>query len=160
MKFWDRFADFLATGFYISRIPTGITRFKKNTGAGLFGSILALLMTPLLPSSPLYFSLFLVMFAVLSLWAARRASVNSGLTDDPKIVIDEMLGYWISIAFLERRIFTLLAAFIFFRIIDTLKPWPIKNLEKRLPNGFGIIIDDAIAGIEANILVRALLLVI
>lgn len=157
MKFWDKFINFFATGFYISYIPIKIIPFKKNTGAGLFGTIFAFGLVWFLPCEKLHFIVFIILFGVFSTWISHKSSINYNNHDDPRIIIDEVFGYWVSTAFLNRGFFPLISSFIFFRILDTLKPWPIKNLEKRMPNGFGIIIDDVIAGIEANILTRILL---
>lgn len=160
MKFGDKVINFWASGFYISYIPIKIIPFKKNSGAGLFGTILAFGLVWFLPSEKLCFTIFIIFFAAFSTWISHRASINYANYDDPRIVIDEVFGYWISIAFLNKEFFPLISSFIFFRILDTLKPWPIKSLEKRLSGGFGIIIDDAIAGIQANILTRILLILI
>jgi phosphatidylglycerophosphatase A len=160
MPLSNKLINFFASGFYISYIPIKIIPFKKNTGAGLFGSVLAFGLVWFLPSEKLHFIVFIFFFAAFSTWISHRASINYNNHDDPRIVIDEILGYWVSVAFLNKDFFPLISSFIFFRILDTLKPWPIKNLEKRLPNSFGIIIDDAIAGIEANILTRILLTLI
>jgi len=153
----DRLTVFLATGFFISLIPEKLTGFRKFTGAGFMGTALAFLMFPLLPGGTAAYGCFLALFFIFSVLVADRASSIYGTHDDPRIVIDEVAGYWIAAAFMERTIFSLTTAFIFFRILDTLKPWPIKKLEKSLEGGFGIVFDDALAGIEANLLTRLLL---
>jgi phosphatidylglycerophosphatase A len=152
--FTDKLTEFLATGFFISLIPERLTGFKKFTGAGFMGTALALLMFPLLPEGAAPYGVFLAAFVVFSVMVADRAARAYGTHDDPRIVIDEIAGYWIAAAFLERTIFSLTTAFIFFRILDTLKPWPINKLETNLAGGFGIVFDDALAGLEANLLTR------
>ena len=152
----DRMAVCLATGFFIGLIPEKLTRFKKFTGAGFLGTALALLLTPCLPEGDLPYGLFLAAFFFFSVKTADLASRIYGTHDDPRIVIDEIAGYWIAAAFMERTIFSLTSAFIFFRILDTLKPWPIKKLERGLAGGSGIVCDDALAGVEANLLTRLL----
>jgi len=156
--FRDRLTIFLATGFFISLIPEKLTGFQKFTGAGFLGTVLAFLLLPFLPEGGPAYGVFLAAFFFFSVKIAGRASSIFGTHDDPRIVIDEVAGYWIAAAFMERTIFSLTSAFIFFRILDTLKPWPIKKLEKGLAGGFGIVCDDALAGIEANLLTRLLLL--
>ncbi|HBB68323.1 MAG: hypothetical protein A2X28_01600 [Elusimicrobia bacterium GWA2_56_46] len=158
ITFSDKLVEFLATGFYISLIPGKLTGFRKFTGAGFMGTALAVLLTPFLPESGPACGVFLAAFFFLSVRTAGRASRLYGTHDDPRIVIDEVLGYWIAVAFMERTIFSLTSAFIFFRILDTLKPWPIKKLETNLAGGFGIVFDDALAGIEANLLTRLLMM--
>ena len=154
----DRLTIFLATGFFISLIPEKLTGFKKFTGAGLMGTALAFLIFPLLPEGNTAYGCLLALFVIFSVIVADRASSVYGTHDDPRIVIDEVAGYWIAAAFMERTIFSLTTAFIFFRILDTLKPWPIKKLERNLKGGSGIVFDDALAGIEANLLTRLVLI--
>jgi len=154
----DKLVEFLATGFYISLIPGKLTGFRKFTGAGFMGTALAVLLTPFLPEGGQAYGVFLAVFFFFAVRTAGRAARLYGTHDDPRIVIDEVIGYWIAVAFMERTIFSLTSAFIFFRILDTLKPWPIKKLETNLAGGFGIVFDDALAGIEANLLTRLLMI--
>ena len=156
----DRLTVFLATGFFISLLPEKLTGFKKFTGAGFLGTALAFLLMPFLPESGPAYGVFMAAFLLFSVKIAGRAARIYGTHDDPRIVIDEVAGYWIAAAFMERTIFSLTSAFIFFRILDTLKPWPIKKLEGGLAGGFGIVCDDALAGAEAKLLTRLLLLCI
>ena len=158
MGFADKLTEFLATGFFISFIPEKLTGFKKFTGAGFMGTALAFLMFPLLPESYTAYGVFLAVFVLFSIAVAGRASRIYGTHDDPRIVIDEIAGYWIAAAFMEHTIFSLTSAFIFFRILDTVKPWPIKKIETSLAGGYGIVFDDALAGLEANFLTRLLVI--
>lgn len=151
---------FLASGGFVSYIPAKITGFKKFTGSGMAGTILALTLVPFLPEGGAAFALFCLAFLPFSVWVAGRASDSYGTHDDPRIVIDEILGYWVAILFLDRTPFNLLAAFAAFRALDTLKPWPIKKLETSCAGGFGIIIDDVAAGVGANLLARLAALLI
>ncbi|MCG2726867.1 MAG: phosphatidylglycerophosphatase A [Elusimicrobia bacterium] len=153
-NFIDKTALTAATGFFVSYISRKIIPFKKNTGAGFLGAILALFCVPLLPVSNLNFGVFISFFFLFSIWTAQRASEIYKTKDDPRIIIDEILGYWIAIAFLPRTMSVLIAAFILFRALDTLKPWPINLFEKKFSGGFGIIIDDTIAAVEVNLIIR------
>jgi phosphatidylglycerophosphatase A len=69
------------------------------------------------------------------------------------------MGYWISILFYPFNITVAVIAFIFFRIIDILKPYPIRRLQ-RLNGGLGIMIDDCVAGLYTNILMYAMIFVL
>ncbi len=149
---------FLASGGFVSYIPARLTGFKKFTGSGMAGSLLALALVPFLPEGKA-FAFFCLLFLPFSVWVAGRASESFGTHDDPRIVIDEVIGLWTALLFLDRTPFNLAAAFIFFRALDTLKPWPIKKLETSLSGGFGIIMDDVLAGAEANLLARLAALV-
>jgi phosphatidylglycerophosphatase A len=150
----DFLVRFLASGGFVSYIPARLTGFKKFTGSGMAGTLVALLLVPFLPEDRTLFAVFCLAFLPFSVWIAGLASASYGTHDDPRIVIDEVIGYWTALLFLERTPFNLAAAFVFFRALDTLKPWPIKKLETSVRGGFGIIIDDVLAGIEANLLTR------
>ncbi len=77
---------------------------------------------------------------------------------DPSIVvIDEVVGMWIALVALPREIVPVILAFLFFRLFDIIKPAPARQLE-RLPGGWGIMLDDVVAGIYANLAVHALVL--
>ena len=66
---------------------------------------------------------------------------------DPKLAVwDEFIGMWVTCLFLPKELPWLAAAFICFRVLDVLKPWPIRRFE-RLPGGWGIMADDLAAGI-------------
>lgn len=145
---------FLASGAFISYLPAKLTGFKKFTGSGFAGTLLALALVPFLPQDPALFAAFCVAFLPFSIWIASLASAGYGTEDDPRIVIDEMIGYWTAILFMERTPLNLAAAFVLFRVLDSLKPWPIKKLEIAFKGGFGIIMDDVLAGAEANLLAR------
>ncbi len=154
MPFKDFAVKFLASGAFVSYLPARLTRFRKFTGSGFAGTVLAVALVPLLPSDPAVFAAFCLAFLPFSVWIAGLASDLYATHDDPRIVIDEIIGYWTALLFLPRTGFHLAAAFVLFRALDTLKPWPIKRLETSVAGGFGIIIDDVLAGLEANLLVR------
>jgi len=65
--------------------------------------------------------------------------------DPPEVVLDEIIGYWISLLFFSFSWPLILAAFFIFRLMDILKPFPINRLEK-IPGGLGIMLDDYLAG--------------
>lgn len=72
-------------------------------------------------------------------------------TADPSIVvIDEFVGIWISMLFLPKNAVVITIAFIAFRVFDIIKPPPARQLE-RIPNGWGIMLDDVVAGVYANV---------
>ena len=153
MRARDFIVRFLASGGFVSYVPAYVTGFKKFTGSGMAGTLVALALVPFLPQGRA-FALFCLAFLPFSVWVAGAAAESYGTHDDPRIVIDEIIGYWTALLFLERTPFNLAAAFVLFRALDTLKPWPIKKLENSLQGGFGIITDDLLAGLEANLLTR------
>ena len=84
-------------------------------------------------------------------WATSLFQQQSGVHDDKRIVIDEVIGQWIAmlpIALLNPLYIAL--AFILFRFFDILKPWPISYIDKHVDSAFGVILDDILAGIAAG----------
>jgi phosphatidylglycerophosphatase A len=73
--------------------------------------------------------------------------------DPSEVTIDEVVGMWISLFLLPKKIFIVFAAFIVFRVFDIVKPFPARKFDS-MQGGFGIMMDDVIAGIYANILIR------
>ena len=145
----------LASGFYISYLPTSILKNRKCSGAGLLGSLEALLLVPLLPDNRFYYAAFLAVFTIFAIWVSANASFSCGPEhDNPRIVIDEIAGYWWACAFLPKTLPALLSAFVLFRFLDTVKPMGIARLD-RMSGGTGIVLDDVASGLAANLLVRA-----
>lgn len=141
----------LASGFFISLIPAFILKNRKNSGAGLLGTVFAVATVPYLPNNPVVYAVFLAVFTAAAVWISDRVDFGPGPTDNPRIVIDEIAGYYFAIAFLPRTAGILLLCFILFRLLDTVKPFGIKKLDA-IKNGFGIVIDDVACGIAVNII--------
>jgi phosphatidylglycerophosphatase A len=81
-------------------------------------------------------------------------AVNIYESEDPsQIVIDEVCGYLFTMVLIPFNWVNVITGFILFRILDILKPYPIRNIEK-FRGGYGIVLDDVLAGIYANILMQ------
>lgn len=145
-----------ASGFFISYLPAAILKGRKCTGAGLLGTVLAFLLLFALPTAPAWQIVFVATFIMFSIWIADRAAYENH--DDPRIVIDEIAGFWTAALLLPREAGPLLAAFVLFRALDTVKPFGIKKIEK-LEGGKGVVLDDVASGLAANLLIQAALLV-
>jgi phosphatidylglycerophosphatase A len=89
-------------------------------------------------------------------WAAGRAERYFGGIDPGPVVIDEVLGMLVTLAFIPAGWSAALLGFFIFRIFDIIKPYPANRLEK-LHGGFGIMADDAMAGVYANLVLRLLI---
>ena len=76
--------------------------------------------------------------------------------DDQRIVIDEIIGFQITMLPVAITVLHLCVGFVLFRIFDILKPFPINNLQ-RLPGGWGVVIDDVAAGIYAGVVMLLLI---
>ena len=86
----------------------------------------------------------------LGVYLCHYTSKALGVHDHPGIVWDEFIGYWITM--IAAPDFTwqwILTGFVLFRFFDIVKPWPVKLADKRVPGGFGIMIDDVLAGLYA-----------
>jgi len=99
-------------------------------------------------------SLTLFALLMLSFWASHIAGQIYGVTDDGRIVIDELVGYLITVAFLPFTWQTALLGFFWFRLFDITKPPPANWFDKKMKNGVGVVMDDVMAGIYAAIAVR------
>lgn len=100
----------------------------------------------------------LVLFALvfLAIWAADRSYRLLGRDDPPEVVIDEVAGYLLALFLLPASWLTLSLGFFLFRLFDIWKPFPIKRLEA-IKGGAGIVLDDLVAGLYANLLIRVVL---
>jgi phosphatidylglycerophosphatase A len=93
-------------------------------------------------------------------WAADIAARDTQTKDPGWIVVDEVVGQWLTLLAAPRNLFGYAAAFLLFRLFDIWKPWPIGWADRRLEGGFGIMFDDVLAAIYAAIVLivgRALL---
>ncbi|NTU96251.1 MAG: phosphatidylglycerophosphatase A [Chlorobiaceae bacterium] len=124
---------------------------------GTFTSLIAVLFCFFFPRV-LELQVIPVMIAVACIagvWSGGVMEEHVG--SDPSIVtIDELAGQWLALVALPAGIFPLALAFVFFRLFDILKPGPV-DAAQRLPGGWGIMADDVLAGLLANISVQCVL---
>jgi len=100
----------------------------------------------------------LVLFG-LGIVASTRTAEMVGSKDPGVVVVDEVVGQWTSLLFLPLNPWTALVGFVLFRAMDIVKPWPARDFEA-LPGGLGIMADDLMAGVYANLLLRVVLLAV
>ena len=93
-------------------------------------------------------------FFFIAVWIAGRGEALLGARDAPAIVIDEMCGLLVSLLWLPLTALTVSAGFLLFRFFDIMKPPPIRSLERRLPGGWAVVMDDVFAGIYTMIVLR------
>ena len=125
---------------------------------GTFGSIFAWFVFVIM-SHFVDMLIYTICIVFIAIWVCEKASVNLIQKDHKSIVIDELAGMWVALVpviyfasdQLERIIYACLAL-LFFRVFDILKPFPISYFDKKFKNGFGIVLDDLIAGIFSGIL--------
>ena len=139
-------ARLLATWFgcgYASKAP------------GTAGSLGALAVGWWLPLPPLGFGLLALLLAGPAIWAAGVVARESGLEDPQIVVVDEVVGQWLTLAGAATLNWkSWLAAFALFRLFDIWKPPPVRQLE-RLSGGLGIVADDAMAGVYGALVLFA-----
>lgn len=99
--------------------------------------------------SPLWFGLLLLVTFVIGVWLCERTSEDLGVHDHSGIVWDEFVGYWLTMFLAPQGWEWALVGFILFRFFDVLKPWPVKWADRRVAGGFGIMVDDVLAGVYA-----------
>jgi phosphatidylglycerophosphatase A len=144
-------------------IATGLWTGFFPVASGTAGSLLGVALYACVPALPLgqdgHFGAvtvaFLVIVTGIGVPASRRAEEEFDEDGGP-IVIDEVVGQWITLAGLVPSAFPLVAGFVLFRIMDILKPFPARRLES-LPLGWGVMADDVVAGVYAAIALRLLL---
>lgn len=132
---------FLALGFGSGLAPKA---------PGTFGTLAAIPVFLLLSlfSNPVILAA-IVISSVIGIYLCGRTAKDVGVDDHPAIVWDEFVGFFITMYLSEITLSTIVVGFILFRIFDILKPWPISIADKKLHGGFGIMLDDILAGLAA-----------
>ena len=136
---------------FILAIASGAGSGYAPMASGTVGSIVGLaLWLALLGLSPLAYAAAALAVAALGVWAAGRATEIFRRHDDGRITIDEVAGMLFSLAWLPARPEVAALAFVLFRVFDIWKPFPASAAE-RLPGGLGVMADDLVAGVYANL---------
>ena len=140
---------FLATGCFIGNIPFA---------PGTFGTILGLPLCFLLSRTDFSIAVFLTaIFIIFAILIAHDAEKILKKNDPGCIIIDEIAGFMVALFGLPFNAIYASAGFAIFRLLDILKPFPIRLIEKKLSGGTAIVMDDVVAGIFSNIVLRVLL---
>ena len=137
----------LATAFGVGFVPFA---------PGTFGSAVGLVIWALLPASNLvHAAVILIAFAV-GTWSATAAERHFGGTDPGPVVIDEVMGMLLTLFMHPVGWTGAIGAFFLFRAFDVLKPYPADRLE-HLPGGLGVMADDGMAAVYANLVLWGIL---
>ncbi len=137
----------LSTGCYTGYTPRAPGTAGSVLGLGLVWALTGPLGLPL----PYYLLVTAALF-VLGVWVSSRAEPLFG-HDGPPIVIDEIVGVLIVFAGIPLDLYTVLAGFVLFRLLDIWKPYPSDRMQ-RLSGGTGVMMDDAVAAVYAHLLLR------
>ena len=143
-----RLALVVSTVFYCGYAPVA---------PGTAGSIMGLAVFALLRrsgSAGTELAAIALLFGV-GVWAATSTERHFGRHDPGEIVIDEVVGMLVTLALVPVNGLGVLAGFLLFRLFDVVKPYPARSLE-RLPNGWGVMADDVMAGAYAHTLLRVI----
>jgi phosphatidylglycerophosphatase A len=131
---------------------SGLAPFAPGTCGTLAGAPLALLMGRL---GTLQASLFVVVFIAVAVWSAEVTRKMAARNDPSVVVVDEVAGFLLTLFLMPLSVTHVGLGFLLFRLFDIFKPFPIRNLEK-LKGGLGIVADDLLAGVYANLSLRLL----
>jgi len=147
-----RFAVFLASFAYIGYFPVAPGTAGALAGLGVF----ALLHAAGIPAAVLAGTVLVIAAGV---WSAGRAEPYFGTVDPGQVVIDEVAGMLVTLVLLPVSVPVVVAGFLLFRVFDIVKPWPANRLE-RWHGGAGVMADDVMCGVYANMVIRAALWVL
>ena len=143
-----RLGVFVATCAHVGYAPVA---------PGTFGSLVALALYYVIrrqQSSAIELGV-IALVIVVGLWSATEAEHHFGGIDPGPVVIDEVVGMLMTLALHPVNVWGAIVGFFIFRVLDIVKPWPARRLEL-LPGGFGVVLDDMMAGVYGNLLVWAL----
>lgn len=144
-----RFALALATAGYAGYFPFAPGTIGSLVGLGVHAAIVVTgWQSRAIPAAA-------VLLFAAGVWAASRAEQHFRTTDPGPVVIDEVVGMLVSLAWIDVSVSGAVAGFLLFRGFDIVKPYPVARLE-RLTGGLGIMADDVIAGVYANLALRFL----
>lgn len=130
---------FLALGFGSGCVP------KLPGTAGTLAGVLIYFLLSTIPLT--YYAGTVLLFFLAGIWICDKTARDLGVHDHPAIVWDEVVGYLVTMIYAPQGWIWIFAGFVLFRLFDIWKPWPINRIDKSITGGFGIMLDDVIAGI-------------
>jgi phosphatidylglycerophosphatase A len=140
----------LATGFGLGYLPVCPGSFGSLVAVGIYFLLLKL-------SPPFHLGIIILIF-FMGVWISNYAEIIWKQNDPGEVIIDEIAGYLITMGLLPFNLIKAAVGFLLFRIFDILKPFPIRNIE-RIRGGWGIMLDDVMAGLYAALILRILFII-
>ena len=141
-------------------IATGFGSGLAPVAPGTFGTVGALVcylpFAAMSAQQPLLFALTLAGLTVVAVWAAEGAEAHYRRHDVGNIVCDEFVGFFATMFWIPANVRTLAVAFVLFRFFDIVKVPPAKQIDKGWPGGWGVVLDDVVSGIYANLVMQVL----
>ncbi len=147
VPFARRLVHFLAQGFGAGRIP-----FAPGTFGTLVGIPFYIVLSAL---APWLYGASVALMLALGVWLAEVTGRDLGTHDHQTIVWDEVVGFLITMFLAPPGWLWIAAGFVLFRLFDIWKPYPIRLIDRRLANGLGCMLDDALAGVYAWAVLQA-----
>lgn len=148
----NRFHKLIATAGGLGYSP------KAPGTVGALGACAVALLLQLSPYYTVLLAVLTLLFLVLGIIAANKLEAEWG-EDSSRIVIDEVVGLWISILFIPKGWWYVLIGFVLFRFFDIVKPLFIKRMEY-FKAGWGVMMDDVLAGIYSNIILQVIVFIL
>lgn len=149
-SWYGQLGVFVATCAWVGYAPVAPGTFGSLAGLVVYAGLRAV------GSLVAELAMIAVLLAV-GIWSSSVAERHFGHTDPGHVVIDEVVGMLVTLVLMPVGPGGVVAAFFVFRVLDIVKPWPARRLE-RLQGGLGIMADDVMAGLYGNLIVRGLLL--
>ncbi len=143
---WTNPLHFIAFGFGSGALP-----YAPGTW-GTLASIPLYLLLSLLPNA--YYVIAVLIITVASVWLCDKVSRDLNTHDHQGMCIDEFIGFFVTMIYVPREWTWIILGFILFRVFDIWKPQPIRYIDKNVGGGFGMILDDVVAGIFACVLLH------
>jgi phosphatidylglycerophosphatase A len=126
---------------------------------GTFGSLAGLPFVIVLSYlGAVYSGIFILIIIPLAIWASDVSERLLGRDDPPEVVIDEVAGLFLTVFLMPLSWLNIILGFLLFRVFDIFKPFPIGFIDRNVKGGLGIVLDDILAGIYANICLRLITL--
>lgn len=137
-----RLSRWIALGF-----GSGLAPFAPGTAGTLWAWLAFVLLDPVVgaPAQGAGWLAVVVTAFVLGVWACGRAGRDLGVADHGALVWDEVVATWLVLALLPRELGMQFAGVLLFRVLDIVKPPPIRQIERRFKGGFGVMVDDLVA---------------
>lgn len=143
---WQNPYHFIACGFGAGAIPFA---------PGTFGTLMAVpIVLALSHLSILAYAIISICYALLAMHCISKTDHDWGTHDHPATVSDEIVGFLVTMFAIPPTWVMLLFGFILFRIFDIFKPWPIGWIDRHMQGGFGVVLDDVLAGVYAWMILR------
>lgn len=145
---WHKPTHFIAFGFGAGLAPIA---------PGTFGTLMGIPFYLLLSWLPnLYYLIAVVLITIASMWLSDIVSKEINVHDHPGMCLDEIVGFLVTMCFAPHGWLWIAIGFGLFRFFDIVKPWPISYIDQKVHGGFGIVLDDVIAGIFSLVVIQIL----